>query len=183
MKFDLQPSLSNELIQITPLKPEDFEALYAVAADPLLWDQHPNKNRYQRPVFENFFEGAIQSGGAFLVRENKTGQVIGSSRFYDFDETNSSILIGYTFIGRNYWGKGYNQALKQLMFNHAFKQVDHILLHIGESNFRSQKACEKLGARKMGELAVAYYGEPSKMNFVYQLNKEEWAEKEKSNKK
>lgn len=174
MNFNLQPTLQNSLVRIVPLKQEDFEALYAVASDPLIWEQHPNKNRYQRDVFENFFEGAISSGGAFLVYDNETGKVIGSSRYYELDEANKSIAVGYTFIGRDCWGKGHNKALKQLMFDYAFEHVDKIILHIGATNFRSQKASEKLGAIKIGEMEVAYYGEPSKLNFVYQVNKEDW---------
>lgn len=174
MNFDLQPTLKNSLITIVPLKTEDFEELYAVAADPLIWEQHPNPDRYQRKVFENFFEGAVNSGSAFLVYENGTNKVIGSSRYYELDEKQNSVAVGYTFIGRNCWGKGHNKALKQLMFDYAFKHVDKVILHIGVTNFRSQKASEKLGAKKIGEMDVAYYGEPPKLNFVYQVAKEEW---------
>jgi len=174
MNFDLQPSLENKLIKITPIKKSDFEDLYKVASDPLVWEQHPNKNRYQREVFENFFKGAMESEGAFLVSETETGEVVGSSRYYELDEKNSSVAVGYTFIGRNYWGKGYNAALKKLMFDHAFQYVDQITLHIGETNFRSQKAAEKIGAIKVGEINIAYYGEPVKLNFIYQMTKQDW---------
>jgi RimJ/RimL family protein N-acetyltransferase len=178
MDFNLQPTLKNNIVKIVPLKATDFETLYAVASDPLIWEQHPNKDRYQRTVFENFFEGALNSGGAFLVYDNETGKVIGSSRSYELDEENNSIAVGYTFIGRDQWGKGHNKALKQLMFNHAFQHVDKIILHIGATNFRSQKASEKLGAKKVGEMDVAYYGEPSKLNFVYQVSKEDWVQED-----
>lgn len=171
MEFNLQPTLENDLIKIVPLQDEDFEKLYAVASDPLIWEQHPNKNRYQREVFQNFFKGAMEFKGAFLVYEKETGKIVGSSRYYELDEENSSVTVGYTFIGRDYWGKGHNKALKNLMFNYAFQFVDKIILHIGETNFRSQKAAEKLGAKKIGELEVAYYGEPVKLNFVYQVDK------------
>src|SRR3954469_3857192 len=107
MNFELQPTISNELIKIQPLKQEDFETLYQVASDPLVWEQHPNKDRYKREVFENFFKGAIESGGAFLVYDAKTNEVIGSSRYYDFDKTKSEISIGYTFVAKKYWGKGF----------------------------------------------------------------------------
>lgn len=171
MEFNLQPTLENDLIKIVPLQDEDFEKLYAVASDPLIWEQHPNKNRYQREVFQNFFKGAMESKGAFLVYEKETGKIVGSSRYYELDEENNSVAVGYTFIGRDYWGKGHNKALKNLMFDYAFQFVDKIILHIGETNFRSQKATEKLGAKKIGELEVAYYGEPVKLNFVYQVDK------------
>jgi len=175
MHFDLQPILENDLIQIVPLKEADFEALFAVASDPLIWEQHPNKDRYQREVFQNFFKGAIESKGAFIVYEKGTGKIVGSSRYYDFDEEKSEVAVGYTFIAREFWGKGHNRALKTLMLDYAFQFVEKVILHIGATNFRSQKATEKLGAVKVGELQVAYYGEPVKLNFVYQVDKAKWA--------
>lgn len=175
MHFDLQPTLDNDLIQIVPLKETDFEALFAVASDPLIWEQHPNKDRYKREVFQNFFKGAIESKGAFIVYEKATGKIVGSSRYYDFEEENSQVAVGYTFIAREFWGKGHNRALKTLMLDYAFQFVDKVILHIGATNFRSQKATEKLGAVKVGELEVAYYGEPVKLNFVYQVDKAKWA--------
>jgi N-acetyltransferase len=170
MKFNLQPQhLKNQFIQLFPLQQDDFEALYAVASDPLVWEQHPNKLRYQREVFQNFFEGAIQSQGAFLIRDVQTNEVVGSSRFYDFDENDNSILIGYTFIGRKFWGKEYNKSLKKLMLDYAFQFVDTVYFHIGAQNFRSQKAIEKIGAIKVGEQEVEYFGEDSKLNYIYQI--------------
>ncbi|MNR02365.1 hypothetical protein D3C85_1182110 [compost metagenome] len=149
--------------------------MYAVASDPLIWEQHPNKDRYQRAVFQNFFKGAIESKGAFIVYEKETGKIVGSSRYYDLDEENSVVAVGYTFIGREFWGKEHNRALKTLMLDYAFQFVDRVILHIGATNFRSQKAAEKLGATKVGDLEVAYYGEPVKLNFVYQIDKAGWA--------
>lgn len=172
--ISLQPTLKNELIKIQPLCIDDFERLYKVASDPLIWEQHPNKDRYKKEVFEIFFKGAIESGSAFLVMEGATGGVIGSSRYYDLNTTNGSIAIGYTFLARAYWGSGYNRALKTLMLNYAFSFVDKVILHIGAGNIRSQKATEKLGAKKIGELEMQYYGEPPKLNFVYEIDKEIW---------
>ena len=173
MDFELQPTIENDLVKIQPLKPTDFELLYKIASDPLIWEQHPNKDRYQREVFQTFFKGAIESGGAFLVFNNK-GEPIGSSRFYEFDKNASSILIGYTFIAKDHWGREYNKALKSVMLKHAFKFVDTVFFHIGSTNIRSQKAIEKLGAKKMGEVEVAYYGEATKLNFIYQIEKDNW---------
>ncbi|WP_396173357.1 GNAT family N-acetyltransferase [Flavobacterium sp.] len=176
MSFNLQPiNLKNEIIQLIPLQETDFSALYKVASDPLVWEQHPNKLRYQRDVFQNYFEGAMLSKGAFLIRDTKTNEVIGCSRYYDFNEnensTETSVLIGYTFIGRNFWGKGYNKALKKLMLDYAFQFVDKVYFHIGAYNYRSQKAIEKIGAVKVDEFEVEYYGEESKLNFVYLITK------------
>ncbi len=170
--FDLQPNhLKNNLISLSPLQEKNFEELYAVANDELLWEQHPNKLRYQRDVFQNFFEGAMLSGGAFLIRDSKTNEVVGSSRFYDYNETENSILIGYTFIGRKFWGTNYNKSLKKLMLDYAFQNVNKVYFHIGAFNIRSQKAIEKIGAVKVDEFEVEYYGEDSKLNFVYLIEK------------
>ncbi|MEZ4875931.1 MAG: GNAT family N-acetyltransferase [Flavobacterium sp.] len=172
MQLDWQPkNLQNELIQLIPLKENHFEELYEVANDELLWEQHPNKLRYKRDVFQNFFDGAVLSKGAFLVRDKNTNKVVGSSRFYDYDEINKTVLIGYTFIGRKFWGKGYNLALKKIMIDYAFQFVEKIHFHIGATNFRSQKAIEKIGAKKIAELEVAYHGEDSKLNFIYEILK------------
>lgn len=176
MSFELQPTLENKLIKIQALKQDDFETLYAVASDPLIWEQHPNPDRYKREVFEIFFKGAMESGGAFLVLDQQTGRAIGSSRYYELDETQSSIAIGYTFLARDHWGGIYNPALKRLMMEHAFQFVDRVIFHIGASNIRSQKAIERLGARKINEIAMEYYGEANRLNFVYEIKKQTWEE-------
>lgn len=170
--MNLQPQhLQNEWIQLVPLQVTDFEALYAVAADPLLWEQHPNKLRYKQEVFQNYFDGAILSEGAFLILEAKSKEVIGSSRFYDFNKKESSLLIGYTFIGRNFWGKKYNQALKKCMLDYAFQHVNNVYFHIGACNIRSQKAIEKIGAIKVDEQNVSYHGEANTLNYIYKITK------------
>jgi len=172
--FVLQPSLSNRLVGIRPLTATDFEAMYSIASDPLLWEQHPNRDRYKREVFEVFFEGAMQSGGAFLVYDTATGRPIGSSRFYEVNVEQQSLKIGYTFLSRNCWGKGYNRALKLLMLAHAFTFADTVLFDIGAVNKRSQKAIEKLGAVRVGETEVSYYGEGKKLNYRYCIDRACW---------
>lgn len=172
--MNLQPTLENERVKLVPLSPNDFEKLFAVASDPAVWEQHPNKDRYKREIFEKFFEGAIQSAGAFLVYDSNTNQVIGSSRFYDLNTETKTILIGYSFLAKKNWGGTYNHAMKNLMINYAFQFVDHIQFHIGANNIRSQTAIQRLGAKKKGELNLAYYGEQKNLNFIFQIDKSDW---------
>ncbi|WP_313804493.1 GNAT family N-acetyltransferase [Flavobacterium sp.] len=172
--MNLQPILENETILLPPLKESDFEELFQVASDPLIWEQHPNKDRYKRDVFQTFFEGAIKSGGAFKIIDKHSNEIIGSTRFYDFNSDEKSILIGYTFYGRKYWGSTYNPQVKKLMLEYAFQFVEKVHFHIGAQNIRSQKAIEKLGAIKTREIEVAYHGEPEKLNFEYTIKKEAW---------
>lgn len=167
--FNLQPILENDFVKLVPLQETDFEELFAVAGDPLIWEQHPNKDRWKREVFENFFKGAIESKGAFKIIDKNSNTVIGSTRFYKTGKENSEIAIGYTFFARSHWGGKYNPSVKKLMMDYAFQFIDHVLFHIGALNIRSQKAIERLGAVKIAEEEIAYYGEATKLNFVYKI--------------
>jgi len=168
------PILSDEQVTLRPLQWQDLDALYAVASDPLIWEQHPNSNRYQRPVFENYFQGAMESGGAFLISNSLTGEVIGSSRYYDHEPDKKLLKIGYTFFARSCWGQGHNHASKHLMITHAFGFVDNIIFHVGENNMRSRIAMTRLGAELVGMETVAYYGEPDRLNCVFLITKEKF---------
>jgi RimJ/RimL family protein N-acetyltransferase len=159
---------------LIPLKKSDFDALYKVASDPLQWAQHPNTNRYQVDVFQNFFDGAMQTGTAYTIVDKKTDEVIGSTRFYGYDEKEKSVSVGYTFISRSHWGKGTNFSVKKLMLGYAFSLAEKVIFHIGKVNIRSQKAIEKLGAIKTGEQEIAYFGEPTRPNFIYEMYKKDW---------
>ena len=172
--ISIQPQLENDLVILEPLNQNDFENLYAAAADPKVWEQHPNKNRYKREVFQTFFDGAIESKGAFKIICKETNQVIGSSRFYDYNESDASIIVGYTFYSTDSWGKGINPSVKKLMFDYIFQFVDKIYLHVGADNIRSQIAVERLGCKKVKEEQIEYFGEEPKLNFIYQLNKVDW---------
>ena len=172
--INIQPQLENDLVILEPLNQNEFENLYSAAADPKVWEQHPNKNRYKREVFQTFFDGAIESKGAFKIIFKETNQVIGSSRFYDYDENDASIIVGYTFYSTDSWGKGINPSVKKLMFDYIFQFVDKIYLHVGANNIRSQIAVQRLDCTKIQEELVAYYGEEPKLNFVYEMTKETW---------
>ena len=150
MPFELQPTLKGDLIHLRPLRPEDFDALFLVASDPLIWEQHPERNRYTKERFRAYFKGGLDSGGALIVLDAKTGAIIGSSRYSGYDAAGSEIEIGWTFLARSHWGGRYNGEMKRLMLRHAFQFVDHVVFLIGEENIRSQRAVEKIGAVRAG---------------------------------
>lgn len=174
MNFSIQPILENDYVKLIPLQENDFEQLFSVASDPLVWEQHPNKDRYKRDVFERFFEGAIESGGAFKIIEKNTGEIAGSTRFYNYNAADNSIFIGYTFYARKFWGSKMNPQVKKLMLDYIFQFVDKVNFHVGKDNLRSQKAMEKLGAKKVDEVIVAYYGEPDRLNVVFEILKTDY---------
>jgi len=148
--FELQPVLTGELLELRPLGAEDWDALYAAASDPLIWEQHPARERYKEEVFREYFRGAMASGGAFVVLDRKDGSVIGSSRFYNYKPDESEIEIGWTFLARRCWGGAYNGEMKRLMLRHAFRFVDSVVFLVGPQNIRSQKAMEKIGGVRDG---------------------------------
>ena len=171
MSFDLQPNLKGELIELRPLRREDWNELFAVASDPLIWEQHPESDRYKKEIFKIFFEGALDSGGAFVVIDTKTRQIIGSTRFYGYNPEKSEIEIGWTFLARKYWGGRHNAEMKQLMLAHAFKFVENVVFFVGENNFRSQRATEKIGAVKSGTATKIYGNLLPSLNIRYVINK------------
>lgn len=180
MSFDIQPILENEKVILYPLQEKDFDALYAAASEPKIWEQHPNKDRWQKDVFKIFFDGAMQSRGAFKIVDKATGNTIGSTRIYDYNEQEKTIFIGYTFYAVPYWGKGINHSVKTIMLDYIFQFVSKVYFHIGANNIRSQIAISRLGAEKVAEQEVTYYGETPKLNFVYQISKENWVSRTKS---
>jgi len=149
-RFELQPSLYGKLVELRPLRPEHWEDLFAVASDPLIWEQHPASDRYKEEVFREYFRGALQSGGAFIILDRTTQKLIGSSRYFGYDPEKSEIEIGWSFLSRAYWGGRYNAEMKRLMLDHAFQFVDTVVFLVGPNNLRSQKAMEKIGGVKAG---------------------------------
>ena len=150
MPFELQPTLTGELLELRPLRRDDFDALYAAASDPLIWEQHPESDRHKREVFQRYFDGAIESGGAFAVVDRQTGRIIGSSRYHEYDEAAREIEIGWTFLERAYWGGAYNREMKRLMVRHALTFVTRVVFLVGLTNTRSQRAMEKIGGVRAG---------------------------------
>ena len=169
--MNVQATLENENVKLVPLNPNDFEELFSVASDQKIWEQHPNKDRYQREVFEKFFQGAIESKGEFKIMDKSSNEVAGSTRFYDYNPKENSIFIGYTFYATKFWGSKLNPQVKKLMLDYIFQFVDKVNFHVGKDNIRSQKAMEKLGAKKVDEVNVAYFGEPEKLNVVFEIDK------------
>ena len=165
MTFELQPILKSEILEVRPLRADDFDELYAVAADPLLWEQHPNSDRYKPDVFRKFFDEALASGGALVVLDRKNGRIIGSSRFNCYDLVRSEIEIGWTFLARSHWGGLYNGEMKQLMLRHAFRFVNRVVFLVGPQNLRSQRAVERIGGIRAGARADG----AGRESFIYEI--------------
>lgn len=147
---DLQPTLEGELVLLRPLREDDFEPLLQAASDPLIWEQHPQRERWRREVFTEYFRGGIASGGAFAVIERASGRIIGSTRFHGLDPATREIEIGWTFLTRAHWGGRFNHEMKRLLLDHAFTIVDRVLFLVGPANIRSQTAVQRIGGVRQG---------------------------------
>lgn len=168
--MDLQPSLRGELLHLRALRHEDWPALFAAASDPLIWEQHPNSDRWQEGPFRKYFDGALDSKGAFAILDAKTGDVVGSSRYYDYDAAKRQVAIGFTFLARAYWGGAHNRELKTLMLAHAFRSCESVLFHVGENNLRSRRAMEKIGGELIGKEERVVDGKPN-VSVVYRITR------------
>ena len=174
LELDLQPTVRGNLIELRPLQPGDFEALFSAASDPLIWEQHPDSDRYKREVFEQFFQGAIDSKGAFAIVDIRSGRIIGSSRYWNYNAAQNEIEIGWTFLERAFWGGEYNRELKRLMLGHAFRFVDRVLLIVGENNLRSQKAVQKIGGTFLKTVERPGRDGQVRKNIVFAIAREEF---------
>ena len=172
MSFDRQPVLRGELLELRPLRPDDFEALFQVAGDPLIWEQHPERNRSQEATFRTFFEEALISGGALVALDRANGQIIGSSRYHGYDPERGVVEIGWSFLARAYWGGRYNGEMNRLMLEHAFRWVKRVIFVIGPDNRRSQRAVEKIGGVRAGTTTDAHGRE----RLVYELTQARYAQ-------
>ncbi len=151
MSFDYQPVLKSKLVELRPLLAQDYEGLYAVAADSLIWAQHPDPNRHEAAAFRAFFKESLASGGALVALDVPGQRIIGSSRFHGYREQESEVEIGWTFLARAYWGGVYNGEIKRLMLRHAFRFVDRVVFLVGLRNVRSQRAVERIGGTRVGK--------------------------------
>jgi RimJ/RimL family protein N-acetyltransferase len=134
-----------DLVELRPMRPDDWQELYAVASDPLIWEVHPARDRYKEERFREYFQEGLQSGGALVAIDRRTGKIIGASRYCWFGPEQEELEIGWTFLARSHWGGVYNAEMKRLMLDYAFQFVDCVIFLVGIDNVRSRKAMEKIG--------------------------------------
>ncbi|MBN9417915.1 MAG: GNAT family N-acetyltransferase [Candidatus Eremiobacteraeota bacterium] len=179
--FDAQPSLANATVRLSPIAPEDWSELYAVASDPEIWAGHPARDRWQEGPFRAFFEDALACGEAFTIRDAESGAVLGSSR-YNFERCGpGEIEIGWSFLARSAWGGQVNGEVKRLLVGHALEHFERVLFLVGADNLRSRKALEKIGATLSDRMENASIGERVITHVVYMLDREQFRQGPLSN--
>lgn len=172
--MDFQKSLEDDLIIMRPLTEEDFESLYEVAKDPLIWEQHPCFDRYKKEEYSKFFKDSIESKGAFVVVEKSNGKVIGSSRFKKVKDSENAVEVGWSFLSRDKWGGRYNKAMKKLMIDYALENVEHVIFYIGKDNMRSQKAVIKLGGQEIDDPSIQNLVRKKESELTFRIGIDNW---------
>jgi RimJ/RimL family protein N-acetyltransferase len=174
MMLDTSITLSDDLLELTPMTAEDYPALYSAACDPLIWAGHPAKDRYKEEVFRPYFDGLLNAGGTYVICSKASQRLIGCSRYYVSEDAPEDVAIGFTFLTRDQWGGSTNFRLKTIMFEHAFGTHDRVWLHIAPDNIRSQQAANKLGAVHMPDVEITLLGQKSK-NVAFLIDKATWS--------
>ena len=142
----MQPVLEDEHLRLRPMVEADREPLFAVASDREIWAIHPAHDRWQRAVFDPFFEEGLTSNGGLTVIDKASNQIIGSSRYDIRVCQTGEVEIGWTYLARAFWGGAYNRSMKRLMLAYAFERgFEGVIFLVGETNLRSRRAMEKIG--------------------------------------
>ena len=169
--MNMQPILDHETIHLRPLKENDFEPLYQIAKDPLIWEQHPCNDRYKKEVYTEFFKESLASKGALIVIDKTKNTIIGSSRYKPIVGVDTAVEIGWSFLSRNYWGGRYNKMMKKLMIDHAFEYVKDIIFYVNDTNIRSQKAVLKIGGERITDTKYKHLLNKDLDIWTYRINK------------
>ena len=173
MEFEFQPSLDGPYFKIRPMEESDQENLFAVASNPLIWEQHTDR-RYEPEVFNDFFNQTIKSKGGLVVIDKKTGKIIGSNRFSEITGTEDAVEIGWSFLHFDYWGGKTNREVKSMLMAHAFQFVNNTVYYIDKNNPRSIKATEKLGGKLISNHLDDSIVRRNSDDLTYIIQKKNW---------
>lgn len=175
--MDRQPVLEGALLLLRPLVEDDWDELFAVASDPLVWELHPLNTRWQEPVFRAFFNEALREGGALVAVDRQNGVIAGSSQYRGYDAATSQVEIGWTFLARSHWGGQVNRAMKRLMLGHALAAVERVVFRVGETNWRSRRAMEKIGGRLTDEVERLEGPNGPIVHVIYDITRDSFAKR------
>ncbi|WP_435418542.1 GNAT family N-acetyltransferase [Parerythrobacter aurantius] len=174
--MERQPVLEGERLLLRPLREEDWDGLFAVAADPQIWAVHPAHDRWQEPVFRAFFADALANGGALAVIEKSSWAIVGSSRFQGHDPADGgSVEIGWTFLARRLWGGGFNAEMKRLMLGHALRYVRRVDFRVGEANVISRGAMANIGGVLSEREDITMLAGVAHRHVIYEITQESFA--------
>lgn len=177
------PTLQNPLVMLSPLSKESFERLLEFALqEPELWtysiESAAGAEGLHQYIMRAIDQALMGLCIPFEIYCKTSQQSVGSTRFYQIDWHNRSLMIGYTWIGRRFQGTGINLSCKYLMLEYAFEVlgIREVRIRVDTQNTRSNKAVMKVGF----DLDCEVYAGACRMDgsvkyvFEYKLAKEKW---------
>ena len=150
--------LQDEYVVLEPLCLDHAPALETAAADGELWNLQVTSvpapgqaHDYVARALQGQAEGHML---AFAIREASSGEIVGTTRYYEIDSALPRLAIGYTWYAKRWQKTHLNTACKRLLLEHAFETLDCVAVafHTDELNEDSQRAIERLGAQREGVL-------------------------------
>ena len=112
--IEFKINLENDIVSLIQTQEKHFEELYIVGNNPVIWEQHLDSDRWKLDNFRKYIDGGLNNKeGSYTIIDKKINEVIGTTRYYSFNQEELSVKIGYTFISNKYWGTEMNYQIKK----------------------------------------------------------------------
>jgi RimJ/RimL family protein N-acetyltransferase len=184
MNIDIS-KLKGRHVYLEKLAPAHKELIRPIAKDERIWEFNRMLlvNETYDQQFDAYFAFAADPGGrgeqhSFVIYKTGTEEIIGMTRYYELDEKNKRVAVGYTWYIPAVWRKVYNKECKLLLLQYAFEEMkfNRVEFTVASQNIRSQKAVEKIGAVKEGVMRKhAYRNDGTQTDTViFSIINDEW---------
>ena len=182
MDFVKSAVLENSRVRLRPLEATDFEALKPIAFDPELWKYTLTRGD-DAVSLAAYVAAAVQGRQQelrypFVIIDRRTGRLAGSTSYYNVNEAEQRLSIGYTWVGQEFQRSGLNRAAKHLLLCHAFGDLgcERVELETDARNHKSQEAMRRMGATEEGTLRSYRFtqGGVRRDNVIFSILRPEW---------
>ncbi|WP_318616585.1 GNAT family N-acetyltransferase [Sporosarcina sp. YIM B06819] len=176
--------LIGEAVLLRPMTKEDGEGIYACCRDERIWS-HMSQSLQTRKDVDAYIEQALVNRDAgteypFVIVLRATNEIVGSTRFFDIATAHKRLELGHTWLHPSVWRTNVNTECKYLLLSYCFEQLQfqRVQIKTGHENIQSQKAIERIGAKKEGILRNHMIRPNGKVRHtvMYSVVQEEWLE-------
>lgn len=176
--------LHNDQVILNPMAESDIEGIFAVANYPEIWpylsitiETIEDTKKYVLHALDNKETGVEFP---FVIIDQKTQKIIGSTKFMDIDSKHKRLEIGFTWLTPSYWRTAVNTNCKYLLLQYCFEvlHLHRVQIKTDHKNMRSQKAIERIGAKKEGILRNHMVRKDGTIRntVMYSVTNEDWPE-------
>lgn len=177
-------TLDNEHARLAPIAPEHQKALHAVAMDPHIWRYFVSMVETDED-YHAWFDASLADHAAgrrvvFVITDKASGRVAGSMSFGNLAEADARIEIGWSWLGRDFRGRGLNRWAKYLLMEHAFERLgaERVEFKTDRLNEQARRGLRNIGAVEEGTLRSFNYmpGGRRRDAVYYSVLRAEWPE-------